>query len=140
MARIFARIRSRQQNWLDATGGSTLHETCLSVWRRMIRPDALSWFQLFFEAYGQALQQPKEHKDFLKSVSKDWIRRLNQSFEQSGCGSELAVTISTVILAGFRGFMLDYCATRDRARIEKALEYWANALDAQLSVSLEDNR
>jgi len=37
----------------------------------------------------------------------------------------------TVLLAGFRGFMLDYRATRDRARIQKALACWADALEGR---------
>lgn len=140
ISKIFARIRVQQQKWLDTAEESTLSETCLRVWRRMIRPEALSWFRLFFEAYGQALQQPKEHKTFLRNVTEDWIHPLSRSFEQSGCSREFAQTMSTVVLAGFRGFMLDYCATRDLARIQKALDCWARALDVYLESYLEINR
>jgi hypothetical protein len=36
---------------------------------------------------------------------------------------------ATVVLAGFRGFLLDYCASGDRARIDRAVELWLDALD-----------
>jgi AcrR family transcriptional regulator len=140
IAKVFARIRIQQQSWLEAAEESTLSEMCLGMWRRMIRPDVLSWFQIFFEAYGQALRRPREHKKFLRSVSEDWIHTLARSFERSGCTREVARTMSTVILAGFRGFMLDYCATRDIKRIQKALAFWARALEVQLESYLEKNR
>jgi hypothetical protein len=44
-------------------------------------------------------------------------------------GSE-ARAHATVVLAGFRGFMLDYCASKDRARVDRAVELWLHALDA----------
>ena len=36
---------------------------------------------------------------------------------------------ATVVLAGFRGFLLDLCATRERARIDGAVEAWIQSLD-----------
>jgi len=35
-----------------------------------------------------------------------------------------------MLLAGYRGFLLDLLATRDRARIDRAVELWIRALDA----------
>ncbi len=137
IARIFEHLRIRQQKWLSAVVGSTLQESFLKMWRRMIRPDALSWFRLFFEAYGVALGQPEEHADFLKSVSRDWINALSRALGESGYAHICAEILATVILAGFRGFMLDYCATHDRARIQSALEWWACGLDLQLASSME---
>jgi hypothetical protein len=37
--------------------------------------------------------------------------------------------IPTVLLAGYRGFLLDLCATRDRKRISRAVDLWIAALD-----------
>jgi len=51
--------------------------------------------------------------------------------EQSGRASDTVGTMPTLLLAGFRGFMLDYRATRDRARIQKALACWADALEGR---------
>jgi hypothetical protein len=37
--------------------------------------------------------------------------------------------LATIILAGLRGFMLDYCATKDRKRLDRAVRMWVEALD-----------
>ena len=41
----------------------------------------------------------------------------------------VALPFATVVLAGFRGFILDCCALRDRARIGAAVELWLAAID-----------
>ena len=33
------------------------------------------------------------------------------------------------MLTGFRGFMLDFCATYDRLRVSRAVYLWIKALD-----------
>jgi hypothetical protein len=38
-------------------------------------------------------------------------------------------TFATLVLAGFRGFLLDFCATRDRRRIDRAVDLWLQAID-----------
>lgn len=131
-AKVFERIRIRQQTWIDAVSGSSLHAACTRVWEQMILHDELPWFQLFFEAYAYALAQPKKHREFLRHVSADWIGKIAKLLEQTGCARRIAPIAATTILAGFRGFMLDYCATRDRPRIRKALELWGRGLESQL--------
>ena len=56
---------------------------------------------------------------------------LSRLLAQSGRANDTVGTMPTVLLAGFRGFMLDYRATRDRARIQKALACWADALEGR---------
>lgn len=137
IAKLFEHLRIKQREWLDAATGSTLQESCLKMWRRIIRPDTLPWFRVFFEAFGFALGRADEYEDFLNSVSRDWIQAISRVLRDSGCGRREAEIIATVVLAGFRGFMLDYCATHDRKRIQSALEWWARGLDLQLASVLE---
>ena len=35
-----------------------------------------------------------------------------------------------MILAGFRGFLMDLVATHDRARVNRAVELWLDAIDS----------
>lgn len=49
---------------------------------------------------------------------------------RTGCPPGEARAFATIVLAGFRGFMLDYCATRDRRRIDRAVDLWLKSLDA----------
>jgi AcrR family transcriptional regulator len=136
-AKVFERVRRMQQSWIDAVPGAALHETCTRMWQRMIRRDQLPWSRLFFEVYAQALAQPEEYEEFLKQASADWIGKIAKLLEHSGCTHGAAQNAATAILAGFRGFMLDYCATHDRTRIQNALQFWACSLDSHLEHSLE---
>ena len=42
----------------------------------------------------------------------------------------------TQILAGFRGFLLDLCATRERRRVNRAVELWLQMLDSASSTEI----
>jgi hypothetical protein len=44
-------------------------------------------------------------------------------------GRENARAFATIVLAGFRGFMLDYCASRDHKRLDLAVDLWLRSLD-----------
>jgi hypothetical protein len=44
-----------------------------------------------------------------------------------------ARAFATVVLAGMRGFMLDYCNTHDRKRVDRAVALWVGSLDAMLA-------
>ena len=39
--------------------------------------------------------------------------------------------LATVLIAGFRGFLLDLFATHDRARIDRAVDLWLSMLYAE---------
>ena len=115
---------------LSQTGGP-LHTVPRAVPRAPALPPRSPSFSRYASSRLTALRQPEEHKEFLKNVSEDWIHGLSRLHEQSGCASDTAGTMPTVLLAGFRGFMLEYCARRDRARIQKALACWADALEGR---------
>jgi hypothetical protein len=55
---------------------------------------------------------------------------LSAPLQRKGYSESEARAHATVVLAGFRGFMLDYCASKDRARVDRAVELWLHALDA----------
>lgn len=130
--RVFASIRKWQRDSLfRAEEAATFRTICLDAWRQMIQPDNLKWFQLFFEAYGVALQEPKYFKGFLKGSTEDWIEHLTGVFCSESIPHGKAVSIATIVLGGFRGFVLDYCATKDRRRVERALELWIKILESQ---------
>jgi hypothetical protein len=46
-----------------------------------------------------------------------------------GASKTEARAYATVVIAGFRGFMLDYCASRDRVRVNRAVELWLEAIN-----------
>lgn len=134
VGKIFSSVREWQTKTLLATEeGDTFGEMFRRAWREVIRPNNIRGLQLFFEAYGLALRDRRAYKGFLDSSFYDWIDRLAVLFADAGFDRQRAEAMATLMLSGLRGFALDYCATRDRARIEAALEIWIEAMEAQIA-------
>ena len=105
-------------------------EACRAIWQRMSAPQSEPLFRFFFETYALALRHPKRYADFLRNAVEDWLEFVAAPSMSNGRSPEEARAFATIVIAGFRGFMLDYCATRDRARIDRAVELWLGSLDA----------
>jgi AcrR family transcriptional regulator len=110
----------------DAT---SYRETVSAAWRAMSAPEHEAVFRLFFEVYGLSLQNPKRFPGFLQRAVDVWLDYLQPSALRDGYSKADARAIATVILAGYRGFLLDLCTTRDRRRIDRAVDIWIAALD-----------
>jgi AcrR family transcriptional regulator len=78
--------------------------------------------RLFFEAYGLALHDER-YRAFATGVD-DWITLLTAAAEERGLPRQRAAALATLTLAVYRGAMLDFCATGDRARVSAAMELW----------------
>ena len=119
----------------------TYADTVRAAWDAMSAPHHEPVFRLFFEVYGLALQDPKRFPGFLRRAVEDWLDYLEPSALRDGHTPRDARAIATVLLAGYRGFLLDLCATRDRKRISRAVELWIAALDAHsVAKELSDDR
>jgi AcrR family transcriptional regulator len=139
MVKALARLRERQRETysrMKAAEFSTPSEACRAIWRHMSAPEFEPLFRLFFEAYSMALRHPRQFKEFLRTAVEDWLDFLSAPLLRKGYAPRDARAHATIVLAGFRGFMLDYCASRDRARLDRALDLWLQALDA---IPLERN-
>ena len=66
----------------------------------------------------------------MKSCQTDALSGV--AFERSGSTKRNARTHDTMLLAGFRGFLLDLCATGDRERVDAAVEVWLRSLSVML--------
>jgi hypothetical protein len=66
----------------------------------------------------------------LRNAVDDWLDYLERSALRDGHTETDARALASVLLAGYRGFLLDLCATRDRKRLARAVEFWILALDA----------
>jgi hypothetical protein len=102
-------------------------------WWSVTCPDSEPLFRLFFEAYGIALRHPQPYKAFLRATVEDWLRLIADPLCRKGYARGKARAFATVVLAGLRGFMLDFCNTRDRKRLDHALSLWLRTLDPMLS-------
>ncbi len=105
-------------------------ETVRAAWSVMSRPQNESLFRLFFEIYGLALQDRDRFPGFLERAVEGWLSYLERPALRDGYSRTDARAIATVLLAGYRGFLLDLCATRERKRLARAVDLWILALDA----------
>lgn len=136
---ILAEIRRQQLAGFGGITGATFGEACRLTWERMSAPDSEPLFRLFFEAYGIALRRPRLYKSFLRATIEDWINLVAEELCEDGHRIEDARAFATVVLDGLRGFMLDFCNTRDRKRVDRAVAMWTEGLDEML-VRLKQGR
>jgi AcrR family transcriptional regulator len=133
VVKALARLRERQRttySQMKADSFDSPSKACLAIWKHMSAPDSEPLFRLFFEAYALALRHPQRFRDFLHTAIEDWLEFLAIPLCRKGYGKSEARAFATIVLAGFRGFMLDYCASRDRQRLDRALDLWLRGLDA----------
>jgi len=129
---VLADLRQRQRASYGQVGGS-LTAACRIIWKRMRAPGSEPLFRLFFEAYGLALRHPRLYKSFLQATIDDWLELIAGSLHEESYEPAEARALATVVLAGLRGFMLDYCTTHDRKRLDAAVELWLRGLDSLMS-------
>lgn len=141
---VIARARERQRELFERVGRQdedSANDVCRAVWSIMSAPKSEPAFRLFFEIYGMALQDPKRYADFLRSAVNDWLTYIEQPYLRAGHSRVDARAIATIVLAGYRGFMLDLCATHDRRRIDRAVDVWLQTLEGMPSpMSLRSHR
>jgi len=133
VVKALARLRERQRGTfgrMKEANFASPSEACREIWKHMSAPASEPLFRLFFEAYSLALRHPKQFAHFLRTAVEDWLEFLAAPLSRQGCPQAEARAFATVVLAGFRGFMLDYCASRDRSRLDRAVELWLHALDS----------
>ena len=129
---VLAGVRQRQLVIFDQLRRSELRTPaaiCRAAWTYMTMPEILPLLRLFFETYALALQEPQRFPGFFDGAVEDWLQFLSDPACKGIADRKRARTIATVILAGYRGFMLDYVATQDRERIGAALEAWSTSLE-----------
>jgi len=105
-------------------------DACRAIWKQMSAPESEALFRLSLETYVLALRHRKLFADFLSSSAEDWLEFLSEPMVRKGASKEEARAYATVVVAGFRGFMLDYCASRDRKRVDRAVEMWIESINS----------
>jgi AcrR family transcriptional regulator len=117
---IVRRGRARQQAMMAQLKLSDLpaREVARRLWREWSKPEWEALTRLAFEVYAMALNDPARFPGFLESSIRGWIEALR------GC----TTTQATIMIAGFRGFLLDLLATHDRERIDRAVDEWLSAV------------
>lgn len=90
--------------------------------------------RLFFELYGQALQGRPGTTELLDGIVDSWLEPaatllIQMGLEDGPAAARLGIAVT-------RGLLLDLLATRDRARVDAAMEVHIAAMEALLTSRL----
>jgi AcrR family transcriptional regulator len=133
IVKALARLREGQRQMLGGMRQARYErpsDSCRAIWKQMSAPASEPLFRFFLETFALALRHPKRYGDFLHSAVEDWLNFIAAPMIEKGHSGTAARAFATVVLAGFRGFMLDYSATHDRERLDRAVDQWLESLDA----------
>jgi AcrR family transcriptional regulator len=130
MREVLARLREREdariQAWFRASKKRrTLPEFLRWQWQRLSAPQARSAVRLIFELYTLALRHPRDYPGVLEDPLAYWQKLA----EQANIDSKAGAIEATLLLAVTRGLLLDLCATGDRARVERAMNMFAQLVE-----------
>ena len=134
---VLAQVRQRQRATYGRLEAASLAEACQTIWKRMSAHDSEPLFRLFFETYGIALRHPRRYKAFLHDTIEYWLQIMTDELSGERRKRKKARAIATIVLAGMRGFMLDFCTTHDRKRVDAAVGLWLRSLDSLLTARKE---
>jgi AcrR family transcriptional regulator len=117
---IVRRGRARQRAMMMRLklSNNSPRDVARALWREWSKPEWEPLTKLAFEVYALALRDPKRFPGYLEDAVNEWLQAMR------GC----TLTQATIVIAGFRGFLLDLLATRDRRRINKAVDLWLLAV------------
>lgn len=124
---------------LKLSSDLSAREVTRALWRHYSSPQFEPLMRLFFEIYALALQDRARFPGFIESAVEDWLAALESCCTLPGYTRDDARAYASLLIAGFRGFLLDLCATHDRARIDRAVDLWLRSLDSGALVSEHDD-
>jgi len=113
---------------LNERGGASPTAACKAVWDVMSSPSGRRAFATFVDIYALALQDPEKLPGFLEDTVESWLTFGEADRLAEGYTLAQSRAIATVIVAGFRGFMLDLTATGDSRRVRAAVALWLDLL------------
>lgn len=107
------------------------------LWKVLASRKAEPGVRVFFEMLGRAIRDPDAFPGFARRSVVDWIDFSKQTFQAAGLTESEAATEATLVIAVFRGLLADLVSTRERKRVERALETFLQGLDQKLAASYE---
>jgi AcrR family transcriptional regulator len=105
-------------------------ETMRTMWQRFADPALWPNERLFFELYGQALQDRPGTAGLLGDIVDTWLEPMTEYAVIRGWDPRTARAEVRLSIAVMRGLLLDLLATRDRAAVDAALERYLARFDA----------
>lgn len=122
----------------SAASAGSLAELGRRFWQRVSDPSLWPHIRLFFELYGQALQDRPGTTPLLDGIVADWVRPVEALLRQYGLAPAAARARARLGLAVTRGLLLDLLATGDRPRVDEAMETFLATSFSETSVTSAD--
>jgi AcrR family transcriptional regulator len=108
----------------DASPGS--FSPLRQTWEYLSGPREHAFWRFYFEIHGLALQNPGRYPDVLHEGVHDWLTTSRDLLIRDGVPEPEAIAVATLILAAFRGLMLDLLQTGERDRVDAGFEVLAS--------------
>jgi AcrR family transcriptional regulator len=133
---VLAAARERQAEltarWLAEQPDLEPQELLRRFWRWQV-DEHRPFLRLFFEVYGLALQDPDRFPGFPQDAVRQWLPLVEATLARAGVPDAAATDAATVVIAGYRGLLLDVLATGDVKRTSAALDLFLDAVTTALT-------
>jgi AcrR family transcriptional regulator len=118
--------RARQQAMVAELKLNDLapREIAATLWRQWSSPQWQALGRLSFEVYSLALHDRARFGDFLNRSIEDWLVALERCAPHPDASRAEIRSFATILIAGFRGFLLDLLGSGDRRRVDDAFNRW----------------
>jgi AcrR family transcriptional regulator len=133
-------VEQRQRERLaDMLPDSSLptREALWTWWKHISDPSLWPNERLFFELYGQALQQRPHTAEFLDGIVDDWVDQVAQASVAQGVPEPTARAHARLGVAVTRGLLLDLLATGATERVDQAMWAFIDLYEAWVAQTAE---
>jgi AcrR family transcriptional regulator len=129
---ILAAARVRQADltasWASQQSGLSPAQLLRRFWRWQI-DEHRPFLRLFFEVYALALQDPERFPGFPADAVDSWLPLVSNTLRAAGVPKRQTQRAATVVIAAYRGLLLDVLATDDAKRTTAALDLFLDAIE-----------
>ena len=105
-------------------------DTMRQMWQHLSDPALWPSERLFFELYGQALQERPHTLDLLHDIVTSWLEPIAALRREQGLPPDVARAQARLDLAMTRGLLLDLLATGYRAETTAAMEHFSTLYES----------
>jgi AcrR family transcriptional regulator len=136
LSEILREARARERQLVaaraeDMEGEAGFVDIMEAVWERSLQH--LSYFRVYYEIHGLALQNPERYEGFLDGVVDEWLDMAIDLLRREGLGPTRAQGVATFVWAASRGLLLDLLTTADRQRVEAGFQQLVESVEAILA-------
>jgi AcrR family transcriptional regulator len=117
---VLAEVRRRKYRDLGLTTGSESAGVLRRYWDWVLSHEGRTYLRLVYEIYGLSLRDPERFDAFIATEAIEVLDVIAASYRAVGAPADDAAALSTYTFAALRGLELDFLATGDVPRLERA--------------------